>query len=590
MDGTTELRQAQLRAESIIPPDSGGMLPVWNDFQLWQDSADHCLIRKRLGEYGFWVEAAHGHRAQGYAALSDTSSGLGVGVKDFWQSYPGMFEIKGAGGPDPTLTAWLWSPESPPMDFRHYGNRDYRNVYEAVNPDPDVYSSAFGIARTSQLTLWAMPPAASHQQVAQVAALNASPPLLLCSPEHYHACKVFGYWGLTDRSSPARAMIETELDEQFSYLQSQVDERRWYGFWNYGDVMHTYDAERHTWRYDIGGCAWNNEELGSALALWYYFLHSGRGDAFRFAAAMTRHVSEVDTYHLGRWAPLGTRHGVVHWGCPCKEPRVSVAAPRRIFYYLTADERMGDLLDELVAADQTNATNVPNLPPPEQRPMARIGPVWTSYVAAWMTAWERRNDTRWRDRILAGFPGILASPFRLLTANPFDYNRQTGGMTCSPDFPFSNRLVMVFGGAEILMELMDLIDHPEFRAALVEYGQVYGIPPEDFGRLVEPELQKRISLRQFCAKLTAYAGAKRDDFALKRRAWQMLLFGDGFNLPADHLDRPIVYQKVSQPLRREMIEESPKFGTNHQSQWILNVIACLELAGEALDEAAQEVK
>jgi hypothetical protein len=26
--------------------------------------------------------------------------------------------------------------------------------------------------------------------------------------------------------------------------------------------MHTYDQTRHTWRYDVGGYAWDNGELG----------------------------------------------------------------------------------------------------------------------------------------------------------------------------------------------------------------------------------------------------------------------------------------------------------------------------------------
>ena len=79
--------------------------------------------------------------------------------------------------------------------------------------------------------------------------------------------------------------------------------------------MHTYDFDRHEWRYDIGGYAWDNSELATDVWLWMYFLRSGRADAFRFAEAMTRHTGEVDVHHLGRFAPLGSRHNVQHWGC-----------------------------------------------------------------------------------------------------------------------------------------------------------------------------------------------------------------------------------------------------------------------------------
>ena len=119
----------------------------------------------------------------------------------------------------------------------------------------------------------------------------------------------------------------------------------------YGDVMHAYDPARHTWRYDIGGYAWDNTELGTDMWLWYSFLRTGRADIFRMAEAMTRHTSEVDTYHSGRFAGLGSRHNVRHWGCGAKEARISQAAFRRFHYYLTTDERTGDIMRAVVDVD-----------------------------------------------------------------------------------------------------------------------------------------------------------------------------------------------------------------------------------------------
>jgi hypothetical protein len=121
----------------------------------------------------------------------------------------------------------------------------------------------------------------------------------------------------------------------------QVEQHHWYGFWDFGDVMHSYDADRHVWRYDLGGMAWDNTELGTDMWLWVSFLRTGRADVFRMAEAMTRHTSEVDTYHLGALAGLGSRHNVRHWGCGAKESRISQAAMRRYFYYLTTDETHG---------------------------------------------------------------------------------------------------------------------------------------------------------------------------------------------------------------------------------------------------------
>ncbi|MGO4376463.1 hypothetical protein AB4Z21_38055, partial [Paenibacillus sp. MCAF20] len=122
-------------------------------------------------------------------------------------------------------------------------------------------------------------------------------------------------------------------------------------FWDYGDFMHSYDPVRHVWNYDLGGCAWQNTELVPNMWLWVMFLRSGRGDLFRLAEAMTRHTSEVDVYHFGEYAGLGSRHNVVHWGCGCKEARIAMAGLHRYYYYLTADERIGDLMDEVKDAD-----------------------------------------------------------------------------------------------------------------------------------------------------------------------------------------------------------------------------------------------
>ena len=44
------------------------------------------------------------------------------------------------------------------------------------------------------------------------------------------------------------------------------------------------------------------------------FLRTGRADIWRMAEAMTRHTAEVDVYHIGPNAGLGSRHNVSHWG------------------------------------------------------------------------------------------------------------------------------------------------------------------------------------------------------------------------------------------------------------------------------------
>ena len=159
-------------------------------------------------------------------------------------------------------------------------------------------------------------------------------------------------WSVKDASTPFKAAIESGLDATLNLYLGQMDERNWYGFWNYGDVMHSFDNARHVWRYDLGGMAWDNSELGTDSWLWYSYLRIGRADIFRLAEAMTRHTGEVDSYHFGPMAGLGTRHGVSHWGDGAKEVRIGQAAFRRFYYYLTSDERTGDVMHEALQAEQ----------------------------------------------------------------------------------------------------------------------------------------------------------------------------------------------------------------------------------------------
>jgi hypothetical protein len=294
---------------------------------------------------------------------------------------------------------------------------------------------------------------------------------------------------------------------------------------------------------------------------------------------MVRHVAEVDSYHLGRWRGQGTRHNVVHWGCPCKEPRVSVAQPKRVIHYLTADERLGELLDEVAEAHLGRATNTPTEPDREE---ARIGPTWVSFCSNWLAAWERSGDQRWPDLILAGIEGILAAPHRLLTGTPFAFDPATGAMRYAGDHPYaSNRLVSTFGGAETWLELVELLGHDGFAEAVADYGRVHAATPARFATFPE-SLRRTISLRWSVAKLAAYAASRDSDPVLARRVWELLLAGDGFGIPGDSLSPRGVLTRVRDPLSGRELAESD-LSTNHDSQWALNVIAALAMTPAGLE-------
>ncbi|HEY5551596.1 MAG TPA: Tat pathway signal sequence domain protein, partial [Opitutaceae bacterium] len=410
-------------------------IPAYDDWTLLQSTADGFDIRKRTKKGYTWLVAAQGERAGGLGYIGTPDGGLAFGIRNFWQSHPAQLDIRGATGDTAQVTAWVWAPGAAAMDLRSYhdgmGQDTYAKqynggleiTYEDYEPGFDVPE---GVARTSEVFLFAVAATPTRARLAQFAGIVRTPPVLVATAEHLHACGVFGgMWAPADRSTPARARIEDQLAWQFDFYRDQQEQRRWYGYWNYGDVMHTYDSDRHEWRYDIGGFAWDNSELSTDIWLWLYFLSTGRADVFRFAEAMTRHTGEVDVHHIGRFSPLGSRHNVLHWGCSAKQLRISTALNRRYYYYLTGDERIGDLMREQVEAARTllkirpgrklaSAENPGDLdratPPDPDRIGLSVGTDWGSIAGAWLTEWERTGSPLMRDRLMASMRTLGEQP------------------------------------------------------------------------------------------------------------------------------------------------------------------------------------
>ncbi|YCH07472.1 Tat pathway signal sequence domain protein [Arthrobacter sp. alpha11c] len=569
------------------------LIPSWNDYTLTQLSADGFELRKRTAPGHGWVGISGGTRSAGFCSLSDLRGGFGIGVRDFWQSHPGQLDIRGAAASEATMTAWLYSPEAQPMDLRFYhdglGQDTFEEQLEGLEITYEDYEPGFGnptgIARTHELTLFAYEATPSTESLAADALSASTPPLLQPSPDYLHAAGVFGDWSPVNRSTPARAELEDKLDFLFDFYQGQTEQRRWYGFWNYGDVMHTYDTDRHVWRYDVGGYAWDNSELSPDLWLWYMYLRSGRADVFRFAEAMTRHTGEVDVYHLGPWRGLGSRHNVQHWGCSAKQLRISTPAYRRFYYYLTADERTGDLLTELVDSDQ----NFLGLDPVRKvRPDADtyrpdrgalgvgLGTDWGSLAATWLTDWERTGNPRSRDRLLGTMADIGALKYGFLTGEAL-YDLDKGRFDAGREVISVSHLSAVFGLVEICSELISLVPDASFEKAWMQYCRLFLASPEEQAAEVGQPLAG-IYLTQAHSRLTAYAAARLGSPDLAELAWESFAQG-GENL--NHAEA-FTLKKILPPHVLQPVDEAPTVSTNDTAQFGLAVIQNLALIGSAL--------
>lgn len=590
---------------------------IWNDFKLTQPTPDGFTIVKRTNPKSTWLASAAGKRAAGLAFVGDLTGGLAISVKNFWQSYPSALEVRHASGAAADLTAWLWSPDGPQMDMRHYDlvAHGLAASYEDVQPG---MSTAYGVSRTSELTIYpnaaALPTRADTAAQAQA---GAALPLLTATPAYIHSTGVFGVWSLPDRSTPFKKAIEEGLDAVLAYYQKQVDSRHWYGFWQFGDFMHSYSAPRHVWHYDWGGHAWDNTELGVPLWLWYSFLRTGRADLFRLAEAHARNTSETNVYSLGPMAGLGSRHNVIKWGCGSKEARISQSAHWRPYYYLTTDERIGDIMrltahsDAAIAKYDPMRIAAPQVPgEPQFAARIRIGPDWFALAGNWMTEWERTEDTRWRDRILAGVDSIMAMPYWLQTGqrnglNPdlpggaigplrggggaqvVGYDLATGKLTAIRDpltkgsLPVSYNLATIMGGGEVMFELVPLLERKDFATAWLQYCRIGGAPAEvltlDRTTGNEGADARYILNEQSGPRLAAYAYAHTRSPAFAQKAIAGLLSrGGGFASP----------KLLTGPDVLNPAEEALDLETNGAAQTGLTTIELLELCKDQLPTEA----
>ncbi|MCY9668114.1 hypothetical protein M5X11_24855 [Paenibacillus alginolyticus] len=553
---------------------------AWDGYKLTQLSADSYSVVKQTNEQCSWVKAVSGNRANGLVYAGDTNGGLAAGLRNFWQKHPSSLEVTGLTTEEAKLTLWFWSPDSAAMDMRHYDTTTH--VDSAYEGSQELRSTPYGIGNTNELMLWCCDRTPTLADLAAMTKQVQAPPQFVCEPEQYHNTNVFGIWSLPDRSTPAKAWVEEQLDALVSFYKQEVEQRRWYGFWDYGDFMHTYDPARHNWRYDVGGFAWQNTELVPNMWLWLSFLRSGRGDLFRMAEAMTRHTSEVDVYHLGEYAGLGSRHNVVHWGCGCKEARIAMAGLHRYYYFLTADERTGDILTEVADADYATVQTDPMrdyFPKDDHPTHARSGPDWAAFSSNWMSQWERFESDFYRDKILQGIKDLKAAPFRLLSGTTFGYDPKTGILSHISDANYDYHMVIAFGAPQVWMELSQLITDPEWDDMLAEFGEFYYLKPEEKLAWTNGAIHpSKFSWPMMAAGMAAFAANRLHNAELAADIWRIMLEN---RLPGGSEDSTFTIQVPELEYVRP-IQELPHITTNIASQWSLNAILCLELIGQEL--------
>lgn len=564
----------------------------WDCYRLQQISSDSFEVKKRTksNECTF-IKSNWGRRSKGLMYIADEKNGISVCIRDFWQKYPTSIYAEGLSGDRAKLTAWIVPPDAPAQDMRHYDTVAHDQTY--YEGFPEIGSSAYGIANTNEIMFAMYEEIPTDKELMDEAEKVQNPPVLVAAPEYYYETKVLGEWSLPKRDTPLKKWLEEELDKAFDFYKNEIEQRHWYGLWDYGDIMHTYDAQRHCWKYDLGGYAWQNTELVPTLWLWYAFLRSGRGDIFNVAEAMSRHSSEVDIYHFGELKGLGSRHNVVHWGDSCKEPRIAMAGHHRTLYFLLGgDCRLKDVFDDVKDADFATVKTDPLRYSYKEKPVmpthARSGPDWSTYCSNWYMQWELNKSEHYKEKILTGLEDLKKAPLRLVSGTNFEYDPESGHLGyIGENAAGGSHLAICMGGPQTWIELADLFDDVEFKDMLVDYGKFYFLPPEEKRKKANNLINgEGFDYPYMASALCAYAARETGDEKLAYQVWQVLVHSLAGKDKKDNFDINIVKDYFNTETLKEMFWIS----TNFTAQWCLNTIVALELTKDYIPKTLEEVE
>ena len=383
------------------------------------------------------------------------------------------------------------------MNIEHYDTiaHGLDASYEDVQPG---MSTARGVARTSVAYIRPLVAAPDSAAFASISASFADFRQLACSPEYLHRKRAFGIWSLPHTDSERGRLVEQRLSFLMDFYKQAIERYGWYGFWNYGDRR------------------------------WICMGQYGTGVQHDAVVQLPPHCRP------GRLED-GGGHDAPHryWGCGAKEARISQAAWNRFYYYLTADERTGDLMTEVRDADSTlyhldpmRLAQPRSLYPCTAPARLRIGPDWLAYAANWMTEWERTQNTTYRNKILTGMNCIAAFRHGIFSGpKALGFYPDTGAITneCDTALQNTNHLLPIMGGFEVMNEMIPMMDCEPWNQTWLNFCRDY------------KEKARTISNNRFLIpRLHAYAGWLLGDKSLTDDAWDDLL---RFKSPSD----PILY-------------------------------------------------
>jgi hypothetical protein len=257
-----------------------------------------------------------------------------------------------------------------------------------------------------------------------------------------------------------------------------------------------------------------------------------------------------------------------------------MAGLHRYYYYFTADERIGDLMDEVKDADFSTVNLDPMrayFPKDEHPTHIRIGPDWAAFSSNWMTRWERFEDTSYRDKIVIGINCVKKANFGLISGPTYGYDPKTGILTPLGDDNWGRHLAICMGAPQVWFELAAMLKDPVWEAMLADFGIYYNLPQEEKDKWTGGAVShENFHHPVLSIAIVAFGAFYRQDAAAARHAWNVLL-QNPFSLVR-------LQEEAASVTYVGELKEIDWINTNEAAQWSLNTIISLELIPEWLPE------
>ena len=321
-------RAASLRpTEGNLNPDEAILLHQRSDNQF-------LLEQQRVGEHRI---VAEGERTEGWMTVEDDQVGVGVGLRYMPEEYPKALR---AGGTGKGIDVFLWKG----VDGKRLSLKRYAEEM-SWGEGEGVYADGTGTAKTSEFFVCFYKAAAREEIPDRLRGL-LTPPHVAIKPEWMAQCEVTGGFApiAADQFPESERMMTGFLD----WLTRNIQLGRWYGFFDWGDALVTWEQEENDWRF-YGRWGWCNSEWDPRHGVWVQYLRTGRADYFQLGESMTRHSADVDTCHFHPFRPYMVggcfRHSTDHFGDePCASH--TFLDGWLDYYYLTGDLRTYEVLRE----------------------------------------------------------------------------------------------------------------------------------------------------------------------------------------------------------------------------------------------------